>query len=672
MRRFFYAAIVATLLTACGGGGDGSTGESPAVTAPNPPSNNTLTIEGNVSYEPGTKATVSTSFGDSAISTTSDTNGTYQLSIEYEDSEDNSFIVLASMGTEDNDLIEHRSALGEFSSLLTLAGSDKTLSADELFAINLSPITTAAYGMAVIENDGAAPTTKADWDATARNVNSEEVLMAASAIQLVIDSRDSMPDMMPAGSTLDLALSSASLNKVVKQASDTNDSLLPEKKSKLLADDNAVNQYRPAQLYQLYLFEPGYRSLAFNFYSDGTGTEYTNGQGGARSMSWLYEGNEISLTYDNLVVSTGIDMIDIDDDGIEDEVYFEVIQLATNITFVSEREDFELVNITRAFSKRYPENADLLPEEAYDYDGDFGAGRGAKAYFGSTGKRFEEPSTTESWILPLPARWTEEFPDGRFYQQDVVADFITLEPGNTGFGQDLGSFIWQVDGNGHLVLQTDDLRLIEYQPLDDLLWAVLETSADGSLTGMNVAKGGERLADVSDVTPGFYTLEWSWLSDINSRFWIEIKADGSAKSVWTRDSDGDGSVTVEEAIINTGDWSVADDRVIISFYRDSTTYEPCATDEVRGCVLYLRRYFDLFAVQGNRYIMGHTHNFFDYVDEFQTRYIVATRHWLREDSAPLTFDSKLGKSAATKGAPLSRFEPGPPRPSEEDSEKILD
>ena len=72
MRRFFYAVIVATLVTACGGGGGGSTGEPPAVTAPNPPSNNTLTIEGNVSYEPGTNATVSTSFGGRVISTISD------------------------------------------------------------------------------------------------------------------------------------------------------------------------------------------------------------------------------------------------------------------------------------------------------------------------------------------------------------------------------------------------------------------------------------------------------------------------------------------------------------------------------------------------------------------------------------------------------------------------
>ena len=187
----------------------------------------------------------------------------------------------------------------------------------------------------------------------ARNVNSEEVLMAASAIQLVVDSRDSMPDMMPSGSTLDLVSSSSSLNNVVKQASESDDSLLAQTKSKVLADDNAVNQQRPAQLSQLYLFEPGYRSLAYDFYSDGFGTEFTNGQGGARSMSWVYEGNEITLTYDNLIVSSGIDMIDVDDDGIEDEVYFEIVQLSSDITFVSEREGFELVNITREFSKRY-------------------------------------------------------------------------------------------------------------------------------------------------------------------------------------------------------------------------------------------------------------------------------------------------------------------------------
>ena len=569
------------------------------------------------------------------------------------------------MGAEGNNFIEYRSALGEFSSLVTLAGSDATLSADELFATNLSPLTTAAYGMAVIENKAQAPSTKAQWDGLARNVNSEEVLMAASAIQLVVDSRDSMPDMMPSGSTLDLVSSSSSLNNVVKQASESDDSPLAQTKSKVLADDNAVNQRRPAPASTVPI-RAGLSLVAYDFYSDGFGTEFTNGQGGARSMSWVYEGNEITLTYDNLIVSSGIDMIDVDDDGIEDEVYFEIVQLSSDITFVSEREGFELVNITREFSKRYPDYADLLPEEAYDHDGDLGAGRGAKAYFSSSGERFEPPVGTESWILPLPGRWTEDFPDGRFYRKTLRPTSLRSSQVIRGLGANSGLSSGKLMATAISCLQTDDLRLIEYQPLDDLLWAVIEIGADGSPTGMNVAKGGERVANSTDITPGFYTLEWSWLSDFNSRFWIEVNEDGSARSVWTFDSDGDGLVTEAEAIINTGDWLVDGDRVTINFYRDNTTYEPCASDAIAGCVLYLKRYFDLFAVQGERYIMAHTHNFFDYIDEFQTRYIVATRHWVREDEAPLTFDTNAGKglvASKQKLAPPSTFKPGlPSRP----------
>lgn len=663
------------LLTSCGGSGANPTTPPTPIVTSDPPANTSLTIVGNVSPDLGGDATVSTSFGGNIISSTPNSNGSYELTIDFDNEQDNSFIVLTAVGTGAKSFIEFRSALGEFANLLDLAGSDQRLTADELFATNLSPLTTAAFGMAVIENVSDDVSSTSQWDALARNVNSDEVLMAASALQFIIDNRDSMPNMMPSGTTVDLASSSSSLNEVMKQASSIDNTLLPQTKSRLLTDSNAVDQQRPAQLDRLYLFEPGYRSIAIDFYSNGFGTEFTNGQGGARNMTWVYDGNDLTLTYDDLVVESGIDMIDVDNDGVEDEVYFEILETSTDIAFVSEREAFDLVNITRHYRKRFPDYADLLPEEDYDRNQDFGAGRGAKAYFGSTGERFEIPSTTESWILPLPARWMEEYPEGRFYQEDVAADFITLEPGNTGYGPEIGFFVWQVDGNGHLVLQTEDLRLIEYQPLDDLLWAVIETSSDSAVIGMNVAKGGERLASSSDISPGFYTLEWSWLSDINSRFWIELGEDGSSKSVWTFDSDGDGQVTAHESIINTGDWSAEGERVIINFYRDNTTYEPCASDTIPGCVLYLARYFDLFAVQGDRYVMGHTHNFFDYIDEFQTRYIVATRHWLRQDEAPINFATNAGKAAITGGKQQSmtpRFEPGKPARTRGNRAKIPD
>jgi len=33
--------------------------------------------------------------------------------------------------------------------------------------------------------------------------------------------------------------------------------------------------------------------------------------------------------------------------------------------------------------------------------------------------------------------------------------------------------------------------------------------------------------------------------------------------------------------------------------------------------------------------MGHTHNFFDYLDDYQTRYLLDTRHWVKLNEAPI-------------------------------------
>ena len=157
------------------------------------------------------------------------------------------------------------------------------------------------------------------------------------------------------------------------------------------------------------------------------------------------------------------------------------------------------------------------------------------------------------------------------------------------------------------------------------------------VVGMNVTFGGKREVDANALTPGVYTLEWSWLDDRNSQFWIDINADGTARSVWTEDQDGDGIVTVSESRINTGDWTNEFENLTINFYRNNgpDNYDPCASDELEGCVIYNRRFWDIFAVEDNRFFVGHTHNFFDYLDDVQTRYILDARHWVRLDEAPI-------------------------------------
>ena len=217
---------------------------------------------------------------------------------------------------------------------------------------------------------------------------------------------------------------------------------------------------------------------------------------------------------------------------------------------------------------------------------------------------------------------------------------MIFDPANAGAGAEVGSFDWQVNSDGHLLITTEHGTSLEYLPLANRVWGVIERDDSDSVIGMNVTFGGER--DYDDVnanafTPGFYTLEWSWLDDRNSQFWIEINEDGSARSVWTADHNGDGIVTVSESQINTGDWRNEFENLMINFYRNNgpDNYDPCASDELEGCVIYNRRFWDIFAVDGDRFYVGHTHTFFDYLDDYQTRYLLDARYWVRLDEAPI-------------------------------------
>ena len=166
---------------------------------------------------------------------------------------------------------------------------------------------------------------------------------------------------------------------------------------------------------------------------------------------------------------------------------------------------------------------------------------------------------------------------------------------------------------------------------------VVESDDAGHVIGMSAGEEANCVANANDITPGIYSLEWSWLSDANSRFWININEDGTAKSTWTFDDNGDGVVTASEAIRYTGDWDNQFEQMIINLYRrtDRNDKSLCPSAETEGCVLYNKRYWDMIDVEGGRFVMGHTHNFFDYLDDYQTRYLLDTRHWIKLDAEPL-------------------------------------
>ena len=634
-----YAALIGVaILTACGGGGSGY-GSSPEPVVSPPPA--PFAISGTVPtfLDQGTE--VSLNLSGEIFTTTTDAQGRYELTLEG-DIADTGFAVITAQGQGSQEFIEFRSVLGQVSALKALAGSDNTLTVDEFAATHISEMTTAAAGLAMIEQSGVMADSGDAWRASALNINAEELLIASSAIRLAIKNPDMRLGMIPNGeTTMGLATSTEALYSAVEMMNDAGDTTKVDAKMETIQSAAAIKLQRPESLENIFIFEPGYRSSAYQFLSDGTGNRFNNSRNEVREFAWTEVDKTIEFYYDNWVVDSNTVKIDIDGDGAEEEVLEEVVLTKTDLVFVSEQADYDVVNITDYFIKRYPDNADTLPDEPFDKYEDKNAGRGAKAFFTSTGASFNQPqSDISEWILPIPGRWSEEYPDGRFYRRDITFDFMIFDPANAGAGAEVGSFDWQVNSDGHLLITTEHGTSLEYLPLANRVWGVIERDDSDSVIGMNVTFGGERDYDAVNAnafTPGVYTLEWSWLDDRNSQFWIEINVDGSARSVWTADHNGDGIVTMSESRINTGDWRNEYEKLMINFYRNSgpDNYDPCASDEVEGCVIYNRRFWDIFAVDSDRFYVGHTHNFFDYLDDYQTRYVLDARYWVRLDEAPI-------------------------------------
>ena len=636
--NIFVVYTFLSILTACGGGGSGYGNSSEPVVVPAPAP---FVISGTVPtfLDQGTEVSLNLS-GETFITTT-DAQGRYELTLEG-DIADTGFAVITAQGQGSQDFILFKSVLGQVSALKALAGSDNTLTVDEFAATHISEMTTAAAGLAMIEQSGLMADSGDAWRASALNINAEELLIASSAIRLSIKNPDMRLGMIPDGeTTMGLATSTEALYGAVEMMNAAGDTTKVDAKMETIQSAAAIKLKRPEPLENIFIFEPGYRSSAYQFLADGTGNRFNNSRNEVREFAWTEADQTIEFYYDNWVVESNTVNIDIDGDGTEEEVLEEVVLTKTDLVFVSEQADYDVVNITDYFIKRYPDNADTLPDEPFDRYEDKNAGRGAKAFFASTGESFNQPqSDISEWILPIPGRWSEEYPDGRFYRRDITFDFMIFDPANAGAGAEVGSFDWRVNSDGHLLITTEQGTSLEYLPLANRVWGVIERDDSDFVIGMNVTFGGER--DYDDVnanafTPGVYTLEWSWLDDRNSQFWIEINEDGSARSVWTADHNGDGVVTVSESQINTGDWRNEYENLMINFYRNNgpDNYDPCASDELEGCVIYNRRFWDIFAIDDNRFYVGHSHNFFDYLDDYQTRYVLDARYWVRLDEAPI-------------------------------------
>ena len=177
----------AAIITGCGGGG-APAAPLPLDTSPAPStSGSELTISGSVSNMDGVVLEISTTIGGKNYVTSSDADGTYELLIDSVSDGADDLVILSAQGYGDESLMEYRSVLGHYQSIVAAAGSDDKLTSAEMFSVNITNLTTAAYGMALVQNGNQIPSTEATIRKLDVQVKAEELLMASAAIKLAVE-----------------------------------------------------------------------------------------------------------------------------------------------------------------------------------------------------------------------------------------------------------------------------------------------------------------------------------------------------------------------------------------------------------------------------------------------------------------------------------------------------
>ncbi|TRY34011.1 Ig-like domain-containing protein [Aliiglaciecola sp. M165] len=150
----------------------------------------TATLSGIVTDSPIAGATVTLQLGGEVFETVADQNGEYQLPIVIR--ELTSQVVLSAVGAQDNQqqFIELTSYLGNVNEVLQLALEDRQITPEQLRAVNVTHLSTAAYLLALENNENTLPANAEVFREIIARVGSTRLLETAAFIKLLVDNPD--------------------------------------------------------------------------------------------------------------------------------------------------------------------------------------------------------------------------------------------------------------------------------------------------------------------------------------------------------------------------------------------------------------------------------------------------------------------------------------------------
>lgn len=614
------AMLLVASLTGCGGGGSSSTPPptgnnppAPPAPPPPPPATVTLNFKGQVTDEPIANAVVTATVAGQEFQTTADADGNYTLPIEIpEDEAASAFVTLYARGVGDQSFVEFTSIVGSFASLVTAAGDDDTLTADENFATQITNVTTAAAVLMQQANGGNPITSDATLAALVSQVNAQDVLDLATAIKLSVDKPDEYP--LPDGATsiLELASDAETRQAFVNTVYLADPNAFSAMQTELAADPRLAQDIDEAALIERgaittamlstdagFTFNYGGRIQHFDFEADHSGwliSEFNN-----VAMTWEIDGKQLKITFDEPIVSSGFEFEDCFNGDTVHQVEAVYTTEGATVTFLSPTQ----VTLTITNEVTFPGCPDRQPFTLTNTS--------ARTILSmdmlQPVTELELAGTAQTLYV-----WNEA-------TQTVVADIADIGDGTGTTRLTNQSFTWSivegklisVDFENGAHAEYADLRQVD-DVLSDIYWEV-RTPNDGPVfagagASVHAEPQGSMEVSADTVVGRFYQFGVGDETMPDPRlkgFRLRFDADFTGSEEYDYIAGPDQAVvtiTSKEDPINAFRWSIEDDSVVVRRTWD-------VVEEVDGCLhtdanceLWDERTIMPLAMEGNRlYVM---------------------------------------------------------------------
>ena len=565
-------------------------------------------IEGVVTDAPIANAVVTAEVGGITYTTTANANGEYALEIKLATDAGDELIILTATSPGSAAVLFH-SVLGTADDIRA-ASNDTTLNSAELFATNITNVSSAFYALLALANNGDVPTTKTAMLQAALNMEGELVLPFAVAVKLVLDYSVSNVDLaLPAqfDTVAQWLVNRDAVLDYINKAKLNYQYSYEEAESAIKADVKLVKPLSSiGSLVGRYYIDRTLGDLGvaqFVLHENQTGEWSQVEAGGA--FSW-------SIADAGIVLDFGTPGLQIDRTPIyefdygETTTYLQKVTLAVigetsqSIQFAMDQQKLSVAGEQRNFEEVVKTTSETV--KAFKQD----AVMPALDYI--------KPNT--DYALPFAGIPSTYLPEAliqnanssvRTAKLRLVADSQTsgtayftaydyAEPNQ--LESQLGNYPWQLNADGQIVITLSETDYVEISSFS------VTTSADNPFVSVksaidNVSRAISfpALAQSNTVwttmnIPGIYQLPVDPL-DINNLFWLELNADGTALTVTAYDANNNGELEVGENQIMPGFWQLDDNgdlhvrryrrNVGGTGYCQPTQWQPTAED---SCQLF--------------------------------------------------------------------------------------